>query len=238
MPAEAPAEPAVVAAPEPLPSATVDAVAITPAAVPPRPAEDTRSRTSGLSAAEAVVASDADRMSGSRGVTRPSGLFTPPAPAPSQSASPKRPSPFDEIGFLRTVVGRVTPFPEVEVSQAPSRPVEQVPSTPTPPAPEPPPSRAAARPTIERASERAGLPAFEAPPIPDAPATTPARASAPVSPAFADDPPQRTSGSAGEARPVGEVDDAARSLKCQECGCMNYPTEWYCEKCGGELAAF
>jgi uncharacterized OB-fold protein len=34
------------------------------------------------------------------------------------------------------------------------------------------------------------------------------------------------------------VSDAARSLKCQECGWMNYPTEWYCEKCGGELAAF
>jgi hypothetical protein len=32
--------------------------------------------------------------------------------------------------------------------------------------------------------------------------------------------------------------DAARSLKCQECGWMNVPTEWYCEKCGGELSAF
>ncbi|HKG92730.1 MAG TPA: hypothetical protein VKA84_12590 [Gemmatimonadaceae bacterium] len=28
-----------------------------------------------------------------------------------------------------------------------------------------------------------------------------------------------------------------KTLKCQECGTMNYPTEWYCEKCGGELAA-
>jgi len=30
---------------------------------------------------------------------------------------------------------------------------------------------------------------------------------------------------------------AARSLKCAECGAMNYPTEWYCERCGGELAS-
>lgn len=27
-----------------------------------------------------------------------------------------------------------------------------------------------------------------------------------------------------------------KSLKCPECGAANYPTEWYCEKCGGELA--
>ena len=31
--------------------------------------------------------------------------------------------------------------------------------------------------------------------------------------------------------------EAAKSLKCGECGAMNYPTEWYCERCGGELAA-
>ncbi len=32
-------------------------------------------------------------------------------------------------------------------------------------------------------------------------------------------------------------DTTARTLKCGECGTMNRPTEWYCEKCGGELAA-
>ena len=52
--------------------------------------------------------------------------------------------------------------------------------------------------------------------------------------------------------PVGESDRLSKSvpaflkdvpseqvktLKCQECGTMNYPTEWYCERCGGELAA-
>lgn len=31
--------------------------------------------------------------------------------------------------------------------------------------------------------------------------------------------------------------EQAKTLKCQECGSMNYPTEWYCERCGGELAA-
>lgn len=29
-----------------------------------------------------------------------------------------------------------------------------------------------------------------------------------------------------------------KTLKCPECGAMNYATEWYCERCGGELATF
>jgi hypothetical protein len=32
--------------------------------------------------------------------------------------------------------------------------------------------------------------------------------------------------------PVG-----AKTLKCGECGALNRPTEWYCERCGAELAA-
>jgi hypothetical protein len=31
--------------------------------------------------------------------------------------------------------------------------------------------------------------------------------------------------------------DQSKSLKCAECGALNYPTEWYCERCGAELAA-
>ncbi|MGQ0647633.1 MAG: hypothetical protein ACT4P7_08670 [Gemmatimonadaceae bacterium] len=31
--------------------------------------------------------------------------------------------------------------------------------------------------------------------------------------------------------------EQVKTLKCQECATMNYPTEWYCERCGGELAA-
>jgi len=31
--------------------------------------------------------------------------------------------------------------------------------------------------------------------------------------------------------------EAAKTLKCGECGAMNYPTEWYCERCGAELAS-
>jgi hypothetical protein len=31
--------------------------------------------------------------------------------------------------------------------------------------------------------------------------------------------------------------EQVKTLKCQECGTLNYPTEWYCERCGAELAA-
>jgi hypothetical protein len=30
---------------------------------------------------------------------------------------------------------------------------------------------------------------------------------------------------------------ASKTLKCGECGSLNRPTEWYCERCGAELAA-
>ena len=37
-------------------------------------------------------------------------------------------------------------------------------------------------------------------------------------------------------RATGAVEQT-KSLKCNECGALNYPTEWYCERCGAELAA-
>ena len=38
-------------------------------------------------------------------------------------------------------------------------------------------------------------------------------------------------------RPTPRTSQAIKTLKCAECGTLNYPTEWYCERCGGELAA-
>lgn len=37
--------------------------------------------------------------------------------------------------------------------------------------------------------------------------------------------------------PVSASAESGKSLKCGECGAMNYPTEWYCERCGAELAS-
>ncbi len=46
-------------------------------------------------------------------------------------------------------------------------------------------------------------------------------------------------GENGEAAPAARPGAAAnvKTLKCGECGTLNRPTEWYCERCGAELAA-
>jgi hypothetical protein len=48
--------------------------------------------------------------------------------------------------------------------------------------------------------------------------------------------------SRGGQAPEGRTERAStgagpKTLKCGECGALNRPTEWYCERCGGELAA-
>lgn len=151
--------------------------------------------------------------------------------------APKRPSPFDEIGFMRAVVGRTTPFGGVALTPEDLPPVEPranapaaAPAPENPPAPSPP---APAEAPVNVSAERKAVPAFEAPPIPDAPIVAPVRASSPAIPMIADE-----SSMVDSMRSSTTMPDAARTLKCQECGWMNYPTEWYCEKCGGELAAF
>jgi len=43
-----------------------------------------------------------------------------------------------------------------------------------------------------------------------------------------------------DGTPLAPIDENApveKTLKCKECGTMNVATEWYCEKCGGSLAA-
>ncbi len=37
--------------------------------------------------------------------------------------------------------------------------------------------------------------------------------------------------------PAGAGAGAVKTLKCGDCGTLNRPTEWYCERCGAELAA-
>ena len=75
-------------------------------------------------------------------------------------------------------------------------------------------------------------------------------ASAPASRAIGSQtPPQQVASTTGASLPtVGRAveenslpkeggQDQVKTLKCQECGTLNYPTEWYCERCGAELAA-
>ena len=54
-----------------------------------------------------------------------------------------------------------------------------------------------------------------------------------IDPTPASSSPGVPSGAAGAS-----TSEPLKTLRCTECGTMNLPTEWYCERCGGELAAF
>jgi hypothetical protein len=61
------------------------------------------------------------------------------------------------------------------------------------------------------------------PSMPAATVTAAPRAPEPAPPPAAPSPSKAASG-------------VAKTLKCGECGTLNRPTEWYCERCGAELA--
>ena len=64
------------------------------------------------------------------------------------------------------------------------------------------------------------------PSIPGDPPRTPMRAANPVPAPIVPEPTDE------------DLDEeAAKTLRCKECGTMNLPTEWYCAQCGAELAA-
>jgi hypothetical protein len=132
------------------------------------------------------------------------------APAEPEPAPAPRRETFDELAFLQSV--------------APASPA---------PAPPPPPEPVRVETIAEQAAARIapaanpmpahGLtPALSTPPLPEPHGGLPQSTLTPGSmPAFLKDMPT----------------EQIKTLKCQECGTMNYPTEWYCERCGGELAA-
>ena len=78
------------------------------------------------------------------------------------------------------------------------------------------------------ASRAMPTPSPAAPPV-----TPPVRSTSTTRPPTEGD--ETSSGPLG--RPTPRTSQAIKTLKCQECGTLNYPTEWYCERCGGELAA-
>jgi hypothetical protein len=120
--------------------------------------------------------------------------------------------------------------PELEIERG-TPPPAVPPASPTP-RPAAPPRREAAPPADELAflksvSEEERKPAPRRPSNPGgSPAHTASRAAETSAPSSA---PAATAGKT--AAPTG-----AKTLKCSECGTLNRPTEWYCERCGGELA--
>lgn len=159
----------------------------------------------------------------------------------AMSGGPK----FDELEFLKSVVGR---------QSTPAKPIRDGGSAPMPkPSPEsasaPAPAPAVARaPDKADAATSAEAPAartsqpIAAPQLPlesASPVASSAPAEPPAAPAPAaaaqEEEEEEESGPLG--KPPARNTQTIKTLKCQECGSMNYPSEWYCERCGGELAA-
>lgn len=134
--------------------------------------------------------------------------------APVESSAPLAPS-FDELAFLKSVVGRPTPAANVPMNEPFTGPKAAPTPRPSPYEPEAPPTRDA------RSYAMPEPPIAFPDPVPEP------RVSQEMTP-----PRESFFG-----RPTPRTSEAVKSLRCQECGTLNYPTEWYCERCGGELAA-
>ena len=162
-----------------------------------------------------------------------------PAPRPQQSAVPLSAR---MIGGNRTgAIGNQPPPPppaSAYVAEA-LNPSAQTPISPVVPraaVPEPPTLTAPARPAEPSRVPPGGSPGpapakspFDEFPVlrPGASAPSPARTSSAVAT------PPGVPRSGGTQDPRSEQH---KTLKCPECAASNYPTEWYCERCGGELA--
>ena len=161
-------------------------------------------------------------------VPTPAHVPTPAATQPTLS-KPAPTSAFDELAFLQSVVDK--------------------PAAPTMPADLPHPvaeSRVESRPSPSPAPIR--QPALEPldVQVPAAVNAAPSRRNAAPTPVLTSAPLIEKEGQdVNSALTPGSIPaflkemptEQIKTLKCQECGTMNYPTEWYCERCGGELAA-
>jgi hypothetical protein len=117
-------------------------------------------------------------------------------------------------------------------SRAPISPVVPRPAVPEPPTLNPP-SRAeqplGARPQVPSSTPAAPRSPFDQFPV-LRPGSAPGTSTPPQTTTAVATPPS-VPRSAPDLR-----SEQHKTLKCPECGAANYPTEWYCERCGGELA--
>ena len=167
-------------------------------------------------------------------------------PVPAHETAPA--SPFDDLEFLRSMVdARATgDHPAVGNGRATPREAPKVAPEPAPaPAPEPKPEpKPAKRSSVEQpaAAEPAPEPAAAAPKVETMSAEDVVSASAKIAnPSVSQELETLTKSRKSETAVPSSLRDVppeqVKTLKCQECGTLNYPTEWYCERCGAELAA-
>jgi len=137
------------------------------------------------------------------------------------------------------------PAPVVAAAPEPEFEREPEPEPPSPPRPTPAPAaapagRASARPAPAREPEVThGPPGDELAFLKSV--ADEERKPVPAAPRRGSNPGSSGAGRAAEAAsaPASSKPGApgvAKTLKCGECGTLNRPTEWYCERCGAELA--
>ena len=163
------------------------------------------------------------------------------ASKPADQASDGRGSPppprqsFDELAFLQSVTGqREEASRRSDMAAAPAPPPPAAAPAPAPaPTPAPAPARRAPSGNVAAVTSRAHDEATESPTAPPLGETADQ-----VAPRVSDE----IHSTSRDTGPMSSIlrdvpQEHVKTLKCAECGAMNYPTEWYCERCGAELAA-
>ena len=139
-----------------------------------------------------------------------------PDPTPDVAAAAGAPQTLDQIPDLAAAPAgapRFVPMPAVEPSRGR------------------PPVAAPARPAVVPGDELAFLKSVSGGDRKSAPR----RSGETVKPELPGEPVATTAAPQPSAKPGQQ--SQAKTLKCGECGTLNRPTEWYCERCGAELAA-
>ncbi len=181
--------------------------------------------------------------SGSRAALPPEPMAPPPVPAPAPPVmEPPRPA------------ASAPAATEIPFRPAPPRPQPKAPAPPPAPKKEEQPSRTLWFPSGKPAEAGGGgakldelaflksVTGNEAPAAPPPPPAAPARSRASggftraPEPAIPEAPPEPKAPAADTAKDRSSG-SGQKTLKCGECGTLNRPTEWYCERCGAELAA-
>lgn len=176
-----------------------------------RISEESESRLQGLREQLGTVGKEIERLAEVQGLIS--------APARSEPAPPSRADVVEK--------GPPPPPPPVD-EEVEAQPVVSAPPPRPAPRPAPAPSPAATAPGDEMAflksvADEEMKPATRRP---SNPGPTQPAPSAPRAVETAPAPPGAKTGAPG----------VAKTLKCGECGTLNRPTEWYCERCGAELA--
>ena len=117
------------------------------------------------------------------------------------------PPSFDELAFLKSVID-----PRAEAAAAAAAAAAASPPPPASP-PSTPDAGTTSAPRVRPAASAVSTPQEQKPAV--------ERVPEPEVPEFLKDVPV----------------DNVKSLRCAECGSMNLPTEWYCERCGAELTS-